>query len=201
MRKGIISILAMAISSTGALAAPETLRFEGAKGDFFVKVDYDRAPDRIPPPGARWSDFEEDSAWTDTLAGTATYHLRYTHVFYISQGGQNGVGFDRIRYDHSGSPGGSDAADASFSFLFNDGSKETVYSSLDHHYKPRTDLDPAHNPGFEIGGNVAVQTYESFLPTGEEKAVVRARMDGFDGRLGPGPFRGRDYAGSARQGR
>jgi hypothetical protein len=195
MKKEILVGLAVAFSALSAPASPETLRFEGANGEFFVKVDYDRAPDRVPPPGLKWSDFEKDSAWTDTLAGTPTYHVRYTHVFYISQGGQHGVGFDRIRYDHPNYPDGSDMrGEGSFSFLFHDGNKETVYSSQARHYRPRTDLDPVLNLGFELGNALSVQTYENFLPTGDGQAVARARCNGLDARVGPGPFRGRDIA-------
>src|SRR4051812_16504207 len=97
---GFIFALIAGPAARCALANPETLRFDGAKGEFYVKVDYNRAPDRVPPAGAQWSDFEKDSTWTDTVNRDVTYHVRYTHVFYISQGGQNGVGFDRICYDH-----------------------------------------------------------------------------------------------------
>jgi hypothetical protein len=186
MQKEIMWILALWLSALGAPAAPETLRFEGSGGDFFVKIDYGRAPDRVPPPGTRWSDFEKDSAWADTMNGAAAYHLRYVHVFFVSQGGENGVGFDRIRYDYPG------AAEASFTLLFLNGNKETVYTAYDSHFKPRNDLDPAHNPGFEIGSSILAQSYENFLPTADGRAIARARVEGFDARLGPGPFRGRD---------
>lgn len=176
-------ILACAVLPAGA--APETLRFDGPAGDFFLKVDYDRAPDRVPPIGARWSDFERDSSWTDTVNGSPTYHLRYVRAFYVSQSGETGVGFDRIRRD-------GDAIEASLSFLFLAGNKETVYAAAGRHFRPRTDLDPIRNQGLEIGGALLAQTYESFLPTGSGEVTLRARLEGFDARLGPGPFRGRD---------
>ena len=68
MRNEMLFSLAMGFMTVGAYGAPETLRFEGAKGEFFVKVDYDRAPDRVPPPGASWAEFEKDSAWTEVKA-------------------------------------------------------------------------------------------------------------------------------------
>lgn len=140
----------------------ETLRIQIGKGKqildtVVIWTQYDAPPELAQPAGKKWSDFEVDTAWSDSQG----WNLRYTHSFLAQKGSRKGYGTDYIYLvdnpeDFSGTP----RYTASLSLSFPGDTSET-YSWEPEHMVDVPQAYPYDKTRMVAGG----ETYADILKT------------------------------------
>lgn len=184
--------------SSGVFGAPETLVLRNHAGTSTVEVEinYDKLPKVPPPAGYQWSDFFQDTAWTEPsryYEGYMVPYVRYNRLFRARWNGMEGLGYDYVHFDGIGS--GNDHYHGLFGFTFQEGNMYWQFEADGPHYRENPKLPVPSNvlvPGSPDNVNFYMAELNPWKWLGGDAYLFIERRQGWGNGSGGNPHDGED---------